>query len=277
MLALILIAIVVVLTMVFFYLKCEVLTSITTFLSAVFGIIAALGFHEILGNFILSKGYGGSHVYWASALILFIVVFAALRTAAFQILNPKIEFSPIIKQITSIVCGGLCGLSIAGMLLIVLVMSPAGGSLSYSRYNLAETINPDRPDRLLINADGWVSGLFSWISRGSLSGKTSYALYHPDPLNQIHLNRAKGAFPIAGKQALKLPGKKLYPPTDYRRQIAGRGTDGIQSAIVQIRRRRRHRGEPDAGAGASPNDLRHQERRRGNRDRHADLSGRVCG
>jgi hypothetical protein len=207
MLALILILVTVLLTMAVFYLKCEVLTSITTLLSAVFGVIAAMGYHEILGSFILSKGYGGAHAYWASALILFVVVFAVLRTAAFQILNPKIEFTPLIKQVTSIVCGGICGMLISGMLLIVLAMSPASGGLSYSRYDLAGTVNPDRPDRLLINADGWVSGMFSWISRGSLSGKSSYALYHPDPLNQIHLNRAKGAFPIAGKQALKLPGK----------------------------------------------------------------------
>ncbi len=225
MLALILIVVTVLLTMAVFYLKCEVLTSITTLLSALFGIVSALGYHEILGRFILAKGYGGEHAYWASALILFVVVFAVLRTAASQILNPKIEFSPIIKQVTSIVCGGLCGLLISGMLLIVLAMSPASGSLSYSRYNLAGAINPDKPDQLLINADGWVSGLFSWISRGSLSGTSSYALYHPDPLNQIHLNRAKGAFPIAGKQALKLPGK------NYIRQ---QEIDGRSLVVVRV-------------------------------------------
>jgi hypothetical protein len=226
MLALILILVTVLLTMAVFYLKCEALTSITTFLSAVFGIVAAMGFHEILGSFILSKGYGGAHAYWASALILFVVVFAVLRTAAFQILNPKIEFSPIIKQVISIVCGGLCGLLISGMLLIILAMSPLSGGLSYSRYDLAGTVIPDKPNRLLVNADGWVSGLFSWISRGSLSGKSSYALYHPDPLNQIHLNRAKGAFPIAGKQALKLPGK------NYIRLREVTGKSGNQSLVV---------------------------------------------
>jgi hypothetical protein len=229
MLALILIGVTVLLTMAVFYLKCEVLTSITTLLSALFGIVAALGYHEVLGSFILSKGYGQEHAYWASALILFVVVFAVLRTAAIQILNPKIEFSPIIKQVTSIVCGGLCGLLISGMLLIVLAMSPASGSLSYSRYNLAGAVNPDKPAPLLINADGWVSGLFSWISRGSLSGTSSYALYHPDPLNQIHLNRAKGAFPIAGKQALKLPGK------NYIRQKDITDTDNISKPMVVVR------------------------------------------
>jgi hypothetical protein len=214
MLALILILVTVLLTMAVFYLKCEVLASITTLLSALFAIVAALGYHEVLGSFILSKGYGGEHAYWASALVLFIVVFAVLRTASIQILNPKIELTPMIKQVTSIVCGGLCGLSISGMLLIVMAMSPLGSSLSYSRYNLTGVVIPDKPNRLLINADGWVSGLFGWISRGSLSGKSSYALYHPDPLNQIHLNGAKGAFPIAGKQALKLPGKNYIRQRD---------------------------------------------------------------
>lgn len=229
MLALILILIIVLLTMAVFYLKCEVLTSITTLVSAVFGLIAALGYHEILGRFILSKGYGGGHVFWASTLILFVVVFAVLRTAAFQILNPKIEFSPIVKQVTSIICGGICGLLISGMLLFILAMSPLSGSLSYSRYNLAETLNPDKPNRLLINADGWVSGFFSWISRGSLSGKSSYALYHPDPLNQIHLNRAKGAFSIAGKQALTLPGK------NYIRQRDISDKDNNAKSMVVVR------------------------------------------
>lgn len=225
MLALIMILIIVLLTMAVFYLKCEVLTSITTLLSAVFGIIAALGYHEVLGSFILSKGYGGIHVYWASALLLFIVVFALLRTVAYEILNPKIEFTPLIKQITSIVCGGSCGLLISGMLIIVLAMSPVGNSVTYKRYNLAETINPNKPNRLLINADGWVSGLFSWISRGSLSGTSNYAFYHPDPIDQIHLNRAKGSAPIAGKQALKLPGK------NYMRQ---RDIGGNPMVVVRV-------------------------------------------
>ena len=248
MLALILILVTVLLTMAVFYLKCEVLTSITTLLSSVFGIIAALGFHEILGRFILSKGYGGEHAYWASALILFVVVFAVLRTAAFQILNPKIEFSPIIKQVTSIVCGGLCGLLISGMLLIVLGMSPASGSLSYSRYNLAGAVNPDRPDLLLINTDGWVSGLFSWISHGSLSGKSSYALYHPDPLNQIHLNRAKGAFPIAGKQALKLPGKNYI----RQREVADKSGD---KSMVVVRMGLNQQSFKSGGAGNAEGNL----------------------
>jgi hypothetical protein len=252
MLALIMILVIVLMTMAVFYLKCEVLTSITTLLSALLAIVAALGFHEILGSFILSKGYGGGHAYWASALLLFVLVFAVLRTAASQILNPKIEFSPIIKQVTSIVCGGICGMLISGMLLIILAMSPLSGSLSYNRYNLAAAVNPDRPDRLLINADGWVSGLFSWISRGSLSGTSSYTLYHPDPLNQIHLNRAKGAFPIAGKQALKLPGKNYIRQQDvggktlvvvrmgfnqqsYKSGGAGDGESKLTLALGQIR------------------------------------------
>ncbi len=207
MLSLILILVAVVLTIAVFYLKCEVLTSITTLLSALFGIIAAVGYHEVLGNFILSKGHGGDHVYWASMLILFVVVFAILRTLAFQILNPKIEFSPLVKQVTSIVCGGSCGVLISGMLILVLAMCPFANSVTYKRFGSTDTINPNKPTRLLINADGWVAGLFSWLSRGSLSGKSNYAIYHANPIDQVHLNWGKGAFPIAGKQALKLPGK----------------------------------------------------------------------
>jgi hypothetical protein len=214
MIALALIVIVVLLTIALFYLKCDVLTSATTVIAALFGIIAAMGFHETLGNFILAKGYGGSAAYWGTAIVLFIIVFGITRAGAWYILNPSIHFSDMARQISAVVCGGLCGLLIAGMLLIVLAMSPLGNSLTYDRYEMAGAVIPDKPNRLLINADGLVSSLFSWISRGSLAGGKSFAFYHPDFLNQIHLNRASGVYPVAGKRPIILPGKNFIRQQD---------------------------------------------------------------
>ncbi len=268
MVALALIVIVVLLTIALFYLKCDVLTSITTMIASLFGIIVAMGFHEALGNFILSKGYGGSHVYWGAALVLFILVFAITRAGAWSILNPNIHFSDLTRQISAVVCGGVSGLLISGMILIILAMSPMGNSLTYKRYDTSGVVSPDKPNGLLINADGLVSGLFGWISRGSLAGGKSFSLYHPDFLNQIHLNRVSGVYPVAGNQSVTLPGKTFirqmevgdksllvvrigFPHLDLNRggAVDPKGTFSLTPA--QLRLICKPKGSPNDGSGSA--------------------------
>jgi hypothetical protein len=61
-------------------------------------------------------------------------------------------------------------------------MAPLPNKYPYQRFD-------GKRNKVLLNADGFVTGLFSIISKGSLSGKRSFATIHPDFLDQIHLNR----------------------------------------------------------------------------------------
>ena len=52
--------------------------------------------------------------------------------------------------------------------------------------------------------------MFSWISKGSLSSSKSFAVYHADFINHVHLNGLKAkesVYTIAGKKAVSVPGR----------------------------------------------------------------------
>jgi hypothetical protein len=88
---------------------------------------------------------------------------------------------------------------------------------SYQRFD-------GRRSKVLLNADGFATGLFSIISRGSLSGKRSFATIHPDFLDQVHLNRQiSGTSILTSKSpAISVPSKQaVWPATESLREQVG--------------------------------------------------------
>jgi hypothetical protein len=86
-----------------------------------------------------------------------------------------------------------------------------------------ERFSPAR-QKVLLNADGLATGLFSLLSKGSFGGKRSFAALHPDFLDQIFLNRLFiGAnIPIVtDSDAIEVPAKAAaWPAPDaIRNQV----------------------------------------------------------
>jgi len=214
MVAIILILIITILSVAHFYLKSGALVSFATFAAAVFGVIVAFTYYEPLTNMLLSRGYGGQ---WALAgiyVLLFVFTFAIIRTAADFMFGQDVDLGNVITKITAIVCGVVTGLIISGVVLVALALAPTSPKLPYARLgdgDSAVTIAKMRsPGKPLIRADGIVAGLFGWISKGSLSSKKSFAVYHDDFLNQVHLNNymaRKKVYTVAGNRAVRVPKK----------------------------------------------------------------------
>ena len=215
MVAMILILIIVLLSVAHFYLKSGALVSFATFAAAVFGVIVAFAYYEPLTNMLLSRGYGGQ---WASSGIyvaLFVLTFVVIRTAADFMFGQDVELGNVITKTTAVICGVLTGLIISGVVLVALAMAPIPAKWHYARLGdgvSAVTIakNIRSPVTPLIRADGIVTGLFAGISRGSLSSKKSFAVYHTDFLNQVHLNNYKAkekVYSVAGNKAVRVPKK----------------------------------------------------------------------
>jgi len=63
--------------------------------------------------------------------------------------------------------------------------------LKIKTYQRFDPANPDaeNPQKVLLNADGFITGWFSFLSKGSFSGKKSFGLLHADYLDQLFLNR----------------------------------------------------------------------------------------
>jgi hypothetical protein len=193
------------------YFKGTLITAVATILIALCAGIAAFGFFEPLANIFISRGDASKFlpiVPWAQPLcfaLLFIIVFGALQTGMiFLNQNRKVDFGLLPERIGRVIAGILLGLLISGYLLTALGMAPLPQKIPYQRFD-------DGRNKVLLNPDGFVAGIFSIASRGGLSGKKSFAALHPNFIDQIHLNRM-----VSGTSILtsKTPAITLPKPTE---------------------------------------------------------------
>ncbi len=189
------------------YFKGTFVKAVATIIIAICAGIAAFGFFEVLANVFISRGETGrflSIVPWAQPLsfaLLFIIVFGALQTGMmFLTQHHPIDLGFLPERIGRVVCGILLGLMLSGLLLTALGMAPLPNKYPYQRFD-------GKRNKVLLNADGFATGLFGIVSKGSFSGKRSFAAIHPDFLDQQHLNRViSGTSVLTSKTpAISLP------------------------------------------------------------------------
>ena len=176
------------------YFKGTFIKAVATIIVAICASVVAFSYFEPLANVFISRSDNSrflSIAPWAQPLcfmLLFIVTFAILQTAAAQLSRQPVDLGFLPERIGRSVCGVVLGLLTSGLLLTALQMGPLSIAYPYQRFDLVK-LEPDNPDGVLLNADGFATGLFSIISKGSLSGKRSFAAVHPDYLDQLFLNR----------------------------------------------------------------------------------------
>ena len=172
-------------------------TFVKAFVAIIIAIISGIvsfAFFESAANMIISRGDSGtllSIAPWAQTLcfiLIFVVVFAILQTGAIYLLHEKIDFGELAEYIGRAVCGLILGFIISGFLLTALAMGPLPLKYPYQRFD-SRSVKPDDPKGVLLNADGFATGLFGMVSKGSLSGKRSFAAIHPNYLDQLFFNR----------------------------------------------------------------------------------------
>ena len=211
MLASIGVVIIIVLYVAYFYLKCSVLTSFATVAAAVFSLVLAFNYYEPVADMLISRGRGGE---WAQAgcfASLFIVAFVLIRTCADTVVGANIEFGSVITSLTAVISGAITGILVSGVLLLTVGMAPTSPKLPYSRFASEGALSLSdlsSPKKSLLNTDGIVTNLFSWISNGSLSNDKNFDVYHADFIDQLHVNNFKlseGVNAIVSKDAVIIP------------------------------------------------------------------------
>jgi len=223
MIATIAVLIIIVLSVAHFYLKATMLTAFATVFAALLSVMLAFNFYEPLADLLISRGRA---LQWAQAgtfTLIFVFAFALIRTACDYLIGANIDFGVIPTRVTVVVSGIIFGMVISGVLLIAVGLTPLSPKWPYARF-AGQTINASsiKPAGLLINSDGFVASLFGWISKGSMSSKKSFAVYHADFVDQIHLNGLKtedGVFITASADAVKIPPKGVRVMSDNRTVI----------------------------------------------------------
>jgi len=198
------------------YLKGTLTKSFSTTIIVICASIVAFGYFELLANILISRGDNGSLsalVPWAQPLslaLLFILAFAILQTIAAQLTRQPVDLGQLPERIGRVVCGIVSGLIISGILLTALAMGPLPNKYPYLRFD-ENRPEADKPNKVLLNADGFATGWFSIVSKGSFSGKRSFAALHPGFADQAFLNRHNVADDISittSSNAIELPKRK---------------------------------------------------------------------
>ena len=209
MLAIAIVALITLLCIAQFYLKNNPLTSFVTAISALLGMIISFNFYELLGGLLLQKGYLVTQANAICFLLLFGVCFALFRVLSGLIVGSSIDFGNIAKIASAFIFGSVTGLIVSGCLLIALSMAATSSKLSYKRFD--DTITKPgimSPKKCIIPADDFVAGLFGVISKGSMSSKKSFAVYHKDFVSKLHLSKhliKQGVSPVSADKSINIP------------------------------------------------------------------------
>lgn len=203
-----------VMTMVYFYLKCSLMKSISTFWSAVIAMIIAFSYYEFVVGLFLSKGYVLAWVDFGSFLLLFVMSFAVLRASLDYLAPSMVDLGKPIMLTAVVICGLLTSVILSGIVLVAIGMIPKQGKVFYSRFDPERTVLTADPDKPALNMDGFVVGLYSWISSGSLSSAKSFSVIRSDFLTQTHLNKLKvpEVMSVCEADAISLPREKALKP-----------------------------------------------------------------
>jgi hypothetical protein len=210
---------------VFQFFKGSIVRAVATIIIAVFASFVAFGFFETLAEVLIKRGNSDSMVSlvpWAQALsflLLFVLVFAVLQTAIVQLTRMKPDLGLLPERIGRPILGIILGLVVSGNLMTCLAIAPLPSQYPYERYD-PRRIQVDNPKKVLLNADGFVTGLFGVISNGSFSGKRSFAGLHPNYLDQLYLNRLDSDVSIVSgsSPAIEVPrDKAVWPASEALR------------------------------------------------------------
>jgi hypothetical protein len=225
------IIIVIFLTLIHFYLKCSLMTSFSTLIAAVFATVVAFSYHEAMADLFISRGYGADWAMSGCYLLAFVLGSALFRALADLLVGSNIDLGKPAKTVAALVCGLMTGVVIAGNFLIALSLMPVQHKVAYSRFPSDKLIVLSNPSMPILNVDGFVTGLYSWLSRGALASDKSFSVTQADFLTKTHLNRYRindGVQAIASRKCLTLPPKGKKPVRTWTTQ------DGVAFTVVRM-------------------------------------------
>ena len=199
----------------FQYLRGTLVRAFATFIITICASIVAFSYFELLAGLFIggrNSTFDFLPAPWMqtlSFLLLFLFTFAVLQTLAQYLTRQEVDLGLWPERIGRVVFGSLSGLVLSSFLITASAMAPLPNKYPYQRFD-PRYPDAQRPNKILFNTDGLAAGLFSTVSKGSLSGKRSFAALHPAFLDQLFLNRhniAENVPPITSARAIEVPAK----------------------------------------------------------------------
>jgi len=230
----------------FQFLKGNITRGVATIIVALVSSFLAFGYYELLAGFL--SGYVESVGPWAQLIcfsFIFLIGFALMQTGIIFILHDPINLGDLAEKIGRPICGVILGLIISGVVVTAVSLAPIPAKYPYARFDAR---NPDveKPNKVLLNADGLVTGLFNTVSKGSfkaISKPRSFATLHASFLDQLFLSRQGidkdvSSQAKSGSVVIEMPRKAAaWAAPDNLENLAGEalpGKAGHQAMIVRF-------------------------------------------
>jgi len=200
------------------YFKGTIFKAVSAIIITICASAVAFGYFEMAAAFFTREGSASKYpaiVPYAQPLcfaLLFTVTFAVLQTGACQLTRLPVDFGLMPERIGRPILGVFLGLILSGLLLTGLAMAPLPNKYPYQRFE-GTSPSAQSPNRVLLNADGFVSGWFGLLSKGSFRAirePRSFATLHPAFIDQLFLNRQNDSpdIPlITSAQSIEVPNK----------------------------------------------------------------------
>ncbi|MHC4292697.1 MAG: CvpA family protein [Planctomycetota bacterium] len=229
------------------YFKGSLVRSFMLFITIILSSVPAFAFFEYVSSFIIGRDGGGkmSNLAPIAQPVCFLVIFGLwfliFQSALSYIIKEKINLGVIAERVGSVFCGVLSGLLLSGIILTVLAMLPLPEKYPYERFS---STNPtlDNPKKAFLNADGFAVGWFNIFSKGSMSGKRSFSVLHPNFLDTTYLNRLGKSKQVSttitgSKPVIEVPKEKgVWPAPKGLKDTSGKTIEQKgDSALTVVR------------------------------------------
>ncbi|MBN1505579.1 MAG: hypothetical protein JW955_01965 [Sedimentisphaerales bacterium] len=239
---------------VFLFLKGTLVQGITMIFNAIIAGFIAFGFFEMLAPLLAKQAQ--NIAVWAPLIcfvLLLVVAFALLQTGVMQLTKSKADLGKLPEQIGRIVCGLVLGYLVTGYALVAVAMAPLPNQYPYPRFDQRNP-DPSKPKKPVLSPDGFVTGLFATVSKGSFSAirdPRSFAVLHAGYVDQLYLNRRKATEKVSlmtSMPTINVPRKGVRPAPDSLRDAEGKSISIRPGEdLILVRAELAARGLRDAG------------------------------
>ncbi len=164
-------------------------SSVINLFCAIVAMCVSFGYFEVVNDLLTAQGLPGAYTEPAAFTFLFVITLLILRLASDSLLRGNVSVPMYLDWGGGAVCGFFVGQICIGVMVLGFLMLPFGGrAMMFSRFsrNLDNDKDPEtqriifeRHD-LWLKSDQFTAGLFSMLSKGSLSGSTEFASIYPD-------------------------------------------------------------------------------------------------
>ncbi len=163
--------------------KLNVVQAAAAVIAAVCAVMIAFNFVEAAASM---AGFLGDWSKTFCFLLLAVLPFGLLLAAIQYLTSKPIDFGLLQERIGRVIFGLILGVFLSGFLLVALAMSPLPAKYPYSRFDRTDQSSPNK---LILNVDGFVTGLFTTLSDGSFSGSKTFDRSFLDKLYKDRLNK----------------------------------------------------------------------------------------